>query len=119
MSSILTKEAEQISFFGKPKKLPSYKGYIAPPGSYHGVAKCKDCAHFCRVKPGNKAYLKCALMESKWTNGPATDIQANAPACKRFEKNGQKGGNPSPEKGYPLGDTQTDLSTILDAIYEY
>jgi hypothetical protein len=60
-------------------------GYAAPPGSGPAGEKCKTCQHYThRVRA--KAYRKCELMVHAWTGGPGTDIKANAPACRRWQK---------------------------------
>ena len=50
---------------------------------------CGTCRHL--VRTGNnlkqRAYLKCGLLQHRWTHGPATDIRASWLACEYWEAN--------------------------------
>jgi len=71
--------------FGFKIVIKSPKAYPAPPGSYKdGNFKCRNCKHYCRIKNDGKSYLKCGVIEHRWTHGPGTDIKASSPACKYF-----------------------------------
>lgn len=58
-------------------------GFAAKPGTGPKGETCGSCVHIVRrFAP----YLKCALMQSHWTNGPGTDIKARSPACAKWGK---------------------------------
>lgn len=63
------------------------KGYAALPGTGPKDEKCKTCAHdrLCGIGHA-KQFHKCILMKSVWTGGYGTDILANSPACRMWEK---------------------------------
>ncbi len=63
------------------------KAYPAFPGTANNSYKCKHCQHICRVSGGSKIYIKCGILEHRWTNGVGTDIKANSPACSFFQLN--------------------------------
>lgn len=52
--------------------------------------KCKHCEH-CYAKQFSGRYYKCDLRGN--TNGPATDIKVNWPACAKFEEKKNGTGN--------------------------
>lgn len=60
-------------------------GYAAQPGTGPAGEYCKTCKHIYRNEMG-KTYFKCALMQHVWTHGPGSDIKANSPSCRRWEK---------------------------------
>ena len=79
--------AEYLNLFGEWEKetgkmKPKVNGYAWTPGTGPEDKKCKHCKHFYKHELAG-TYFKCDLTE--WTNGPATDIRANSPACKFFK----------------------------------
>lgn len=60
-------------------------GYAAIPGTGPKGTHCKTCEHIVRSHHGNKHYLKCELMRSKWTSSYGTDIRASSPSCRHWE----------------------------------
>jgi hypothetical protein len=58
--------------------------HAAPPGSGPDGETCGSCANLVR-KRMSKTYLKCSLMESKWTGGAGTDVRAKDPAWSKRE----------------------------------
>ncbi len=66
------------------RKDPTPAGYAAPPGTGPHGESCKSCANLFRNRQG-KVYLKCKLMEYKWTGGRKTDVLASAPACREWQ----------------------------------
>lgn len=69
------------------KKLvkPAFKGlYAAYPGTGPEGETCKTCAHLSRKRMA-KTYLKCGLVQAKWTGGGGTDVRASSPACSKWE----------------------------------
>ena len=67
------------------RKSPVKRGYAWQPGTGPQGETCGTCKHLFRNRMG-KTYLKCSLMEAKWTGGAGTDILARSPACKLWEK---------------------------------
>jgi len=65
----------------RKKKQP----YAAEPGTGPDGETCRTCKHKYRARWATKHILKCALMESAWTHGKATDIKAASPACSKWE----------------------------------
>ena len=63
---------------------PQPKGYAAPPGSGPAGETCGSCDHLARVRPGNRSFPKCGLMERGWTGGTASDVRVRSPACSRW-----------------------------------
>lgn len=61
-------------------------GHAARPGSGPKGQMCGTCGHCVRVGGHNRAYLKCALMRSYWTNGPGSDIRGKDAACREFKE---------------------------------
>ncbi len=59
-------------------------GYASVPGTGPAGQTCASCKHICRKRMA-KTYIKCALMEDRWTGGGGTDIKAKAPACSKWE----------------------------------
>jgi len=59
-------------------------GYAAPPGSGPEGETCGTCNHLYRRKMA-KTYLKCELMQARWTGGKGTDVRSRSPACLRWE----------------------------------
>jgi len=74
---------------GQPARTPKEKanGYPAPPGSGPAGEKCKTCRHI-RRNQMSKVYIKCAVIEYRWTGGAGTDIRANSPACRYWQAPG-------------------------------
>lgn len=73
---------------GKPairRRKPGTRAYPALPGSGPADKQCRDCAHYRSVRGGVRSYPKCALMQARWSHGPATDIRAKSTACSKFE----------------------------------
>ena len=70
----------------KERKTPVPKGHAGTPGLGPKGETCGSCGHLARVRRA-KVYLKCALMEERWTGGPATDVRAKDAACLAWEKN--------------------------------
>lgn len=60
------------------------KGYAALPGSGPAMETCGSCGNLARVRSA-KTYLKCGLMEARWTRGSASDVRAGSPACSRWQ----------------------------------
>lgn len=60
-------------------------GYAARPGTGPLGKTCRQCAHYTHANGRNRAYPKCGLMESEWTNGKGSDIKAGSPACAKFD----------------------------------
>lgn len=60
------------------------RGYYAPPGTGPAGESCGTCAHHV-TRSLSKTYHKCALAESKWTGGRASDILVRAAACKGWQ----------------------------------
>lgn len=59
-------------------------GYAALPGTGPAGETCGSCAHLYRNRMG-KTYLKCVLMQAKWTGGHGTDVLARSLACSKWE----------------------------------
>lgn len=59
-------------------------GYAAVPGTGPAGETCSTCRHIYRKRMA-KTYIKCALMQVRWTGGAGTDIKAKAPACSKWE----------------------------------
>lgn len=64
------------------------QGYAAPPGTGPEGMKCKGCAHYTHASGVAGSYPKCAANRRRWTGGRGSDILANAPACRLFQKEG-------------------------------
>lgn len=60
-------------------------GHAWTPGTGPEGETCGTCKHLYR-KRMSKTYLKCSLVESKWTGGGGTDVKARDPACKKWER---------------------------------
>lgn len=73
--------AERRKLVGKPAK----GLYAAAPGTGPDGQTCGSCAHLCR-KAMAKTYLKCGLVQAKWTGGGGTDVKARSPACSKWER---------------------------------
>lgn len=58
-------------------------GYAAMPGTGPQGERCKGCSHFHRQIAGNANFFKCGI--GKQSHGRATDIRANAKACRLFK----------------------------------
>jgi hypothetical protein len=70
-----------------PRPIP--KGlYADRPGTGPEGETCGSCNHLAR-KCLARTYLKCALMQGKWTGGGGTDVKARAPACSKWERREQ------------------------------
>ena len=63
------------------KKGTKANGYAARPGSGPVGETCRSCINYRSVHGHQRPYLKCALCQKNWTNGPGTDIKAKSPAC--------------------------------------
>jgi hypothetical protein len=61
------------------------RGHAAQPGTGPEGEKCKTCRHIQRKRYA-KVYIKCGHKYGGQSNGPATDIRANDPACELWEK---------------------------------
>jgi hypothetical protein len=61
------------------------KGYADIPGTGPAGEFCKTCAHYTHRHLAG-TYRKCALRAATWTGGYGSDILANAPACRKWEK---------------------------------
>lgn len=80
----LTADFMTLPLQSTPKPRP--KGlYAALPGTGPEGETCGSCRHLYRREMA-KTYLKCSLMQGKWTGGGGTDIKARAPACSKWEK---------------------------------
>lgn len=66
------------------RPLPKPRGHAAVPGTGPEGERCGTCRHLARIRY-SRTYLKCDLVRTHWTGGPATDIRAKDPACKRWE----------------------------------
>ena len=62
------------------------RGHADYPGTGPEGETCGSCTHLAR-KQMAKTYLKCKLMESKWTGGGGTDVRARDPACSKWAEN--------------------------------
>jgi hypothetical protein len=72
---------------GKPRTRspdPTPAGYAGVPGRGPAGETCRTCRHLFRNRLA-KTYLKCSLMEWRWTGSRKTDILAGSPACERWE----------------------------------
>ena len=84
MAKHLTQDFMLLPESAMPK--PSPKGlYAARPGTGPEGETCKTCKHIA-YRFLARTYIKCGLMQGKWTGGGGTDIKARAPACSRWEK---------------------------------
>lgn len=66
------------------RREPVPRGYAWAPGTGPAGETCKSCRHLVR-KQWAKTYLKCGLMQAKWTCGGGSDVRARSPACKFWE----------------------------------
>lgn len=64
-------------------------GYAAVPGTGPKNETCGSCAYLYRKRMA-KTYLKCTLMEAKWTGGHSTDVLSSSPACSRWQVIGKQ-----------------------------
>lgn len=70
---------------GRPDRPVKTKGlYAAAPGTGPEGETCGSCKHLTRRKWAKK-YLKCELVQARWTRGPGTDVKARSPACAKWE----------------------------------
>ncbi|HEY9081324.1 hypothetical protein [Magnetovibrio sp.] len=66
------------------KRYKPKRGHAGYPGEGPKGEFCKTCIHIVNNgRYGGRSYFKCAL--TNWTNGKATDIKANDPACGKWE----------------------------------
>jgi hypothetical protein len=70
------------------KKAGAAKGYYALPGTGPLEQRCNTCRHGVKQSMQN-SWWKCGRMRHLWTNGRATDVLANAPACSGWEADGE------------------------------
>jgi hypothetical protein len=88
---------ESTDLFGETvvtefRKTPAPKGYAAPPGTGPSGESCKTCGHAVGTGHfGCRTYYKCELLKAHWTGGPGTDIALKSPACRRWEKEKERG----------------------------
>ena len=61
-------------------------GFARYPGTGPKGETCKTCANCCRVQGGTRVFLKCKVIEFRWTHGPGTDIRAKSPACELWKE---------------------------------
>jgi hypothetical protein len=63
-------------------------GYIRPPGTGPKTQTCGSCTHIvrCGNYGGSKQWLKCGLMQPKWTHGRGSDVLARSPACSLWKE---------------------------------
>lgn len=60
------------------------RGHAAQPGGGPEGQQCRTCRHLRRLIL-SKTYLKCGLIETRWTGSEATDVRASDPACIKWE----------------------------------
>lgn len=70
----------------KGRKPTKPNGYAALPGTGPEGERCRTCEHAVGTGNCSRTYYKCALMRTKWTSGPGTDILLRSPACRHWEK---------------------------------
>lgn len=61
------------------------KGYAAMPGTGPAGESCGTCKNRERWR----RYSKCKLVRGRWTHGRGSDVLAGAPACSRWEREGE------------------------------
>jgi hypothetical protein len=81
----VTARRTTISIFGKDYPIPPKGLYAGVPGQGPEGKQCRHC-HWRDRHEYSHAISKCWLMQSHWTNGAKTDIQATAPACEHFKE---------------------------------
>lgn len=82
-----TMGGETVSYPMRGKHYVQPRGYAYHPGTGPAGETCKTCQHCIKFR----RWFKCDKARWKWTGGKGTDILANAPACKLWQKKNRLG----------------------------